>query len=188
MSTENRSGRVTTNHRRMMKNTVAIVCMGLLACTRIVRGQTPADCKTLEHRQFDFWLGEWEVMDSTGAKRLGRNSVSSILKGCVLREVWLDADGSAGESLNAYDEATHQWHQTWMDDAGNVWKTDGGFVDGRMVLTRTAPALRNAAILVQHRWTWSKIDTNRVRQLYQFSRDSGKTWTVGFDGRYIRRE
>jgi hypothetical protein len=171
-----------------MKNAFTIACALLVSFSAMASAQTPADCQRPEHRQFDFWLGEWDVMDSTGTKRIGRNTISSILKGCVLREVWLDADGSGGESLNAYDEATHQWHQTWMDDAGNVWKTDGGLVNGQMVLTRSAPALRNAAILVQHRWTWSKIDADRVRQLYQFSRDTGKTWTVGFDGRYVRRK
>jgi hypothetical protein len=169
-----------------MKNAAAIASALLLACSAIATAQTPADCKKPEHRQFDFWLGEWDVMDSTGTKRMGRNSISSILKDCVLHEVWVDADGGRGESLNAYDEATHRWHQTWMDDAGNVWKTDGGLVNGQMVLSRAAPALRNAAILVQHRWTWSKLDGNHVRQLYEFSRDSGKTWTVAFDGRYVR--
>jgi hypothetical protein len=39
-----------------------------------------------------------------------------------------------------------------------------------------------------HRITWSRIDgdSDRVRQLWETSRDGGETWSVAFDGEYRR--
>jgi len=38
------------------------------------------------------------------------------------------------------------------------------------------------------RITWSVNEDGSVRQLRESSTDSGKTWTVQFDGRYVRRK
>ena len=154
----------------------------------VTRGQESAavDCQSGPFRQFDFWIGTWDVNDSTG-KRLGTNVITRILRGCVIREQWTNVRNRSGESLNGYDVATKSWHQTWMDDEGNVWKTDGGLLNGNMVLSRTTLGAGKAEPPVIHRWTWSRQDANHLRQLYQVSRDGGKTWRVDFDGRYVRR-
>jgi hypothetical protein len=36
----------------------------------------------------------------------------------------------------------------------------------------------------RQRTTWSRLDNGGVRQLSEWSRDGGRTWTVVFDGRY----
>jgi hypothetical protein len=38
------------------------------------------------------------------------------------------------------------------------------------------------------RIAWSVNDDGSVRQLWESTDDAGKTWTVQFDGRYIRRK
>jgi hypothetical protein len=65
---------------------------------------------------------------------------------------------------------------------------DGGMVNGSMVMTRTTKAQNDPKVTVLHRWTWTPSDRDHVRQLYEASRDGGKTWKILFDGRYVRRK
>jgi hypothetical protein len=37
------------------------------------------------------------------------------------------------------------------------------------------------------RITWSQLPGGKVRQFWESSTDGGKTWTVAFDGTYIRK-
>lgn len=41
--------------------------------------------------------------------------------------------------------------------------------------------------MVLNRITWNPTAPGRVRQLWETSTDGGATWTVAFDGRYIKR-
>src|SRR5262245_25311370 len=93
----------------------------------------PAGCRTSEHRQFDFWLGEWDVTDAKG-KVAGRNRIVALHDGCVLQEVWSGTGGFTGTSLNAYDADRKQWLQTWVDNSGGVLQLAGSFTGGRMAL------------------------------------------------------
>jgi len=72
---------------------------------------SPGPCSGAEYRQFDFWIGDWEVQLPDG-KPAGTNRISRILDGCVIQ----------------------------------------------------------------------------VHQLWESSRDGGESWTVVFDGRYLRRD
>ena len=59
-------------------------------------------CASAEHRQFDFWIGDWEVRLPDG-KPAGTNRISRILNGCVIQENWSGTGGSNGTSYNIYD-------------------------------------------------------------------------------------
>ena len=61
-------------------------------------------CSDPTYRQFDFWLGEWEVRKLDGTLA-GTNRISKEYGGCVLRERYSNAQGYSGESLNTYDVA-----------------------------------------------------------------------------------
>ncbi len=93
----------------------------------------PPACTSTEHHQFDFWIGDWDVTLPNG-KYAGTNRIEPILTGCVLRESWSGARGMHGTSYNIYDAAHRRWHQTWVDDGGNLLQLDGAFQDGKMVL------------------------------------------------------
>jgi hypothetical protein len=140
----------------------------------------PPACRTAEHRQFDFWLGEWDVKDPAG-KVLGTNRISLVLGGCVLHEAWT-SPGMSGNSYNIYFAPEKRWHQTWVDDRGNLLELDGGWKDGKMVLAGEGPG--NQGGRVKHRIIWSKLDQG-LRQLWESSADGGSTWTVAFDGTYV---
>lgn len=144
----------------------------------------PKGCTPPEHRQFDFWIGEWDVANP-GGKPAGRNRIESILGGCALRETWTGTGGSHGTSYNAWDRQRRRWHQTWIDDGGLVLRLEGGFADGRMVLQ--GETLDSTASAVLNRITWQETGPGAVRQLWEVSSDGGKTWGVAFDGRYRKR-
>ena len=144
-------------------------------------------CAAPEHRQFDFWLGDWDVMSD--GKPAGTNRVVSIQGGCVLQENWqgAGAGGISGTSFNIYDRAAQRWHQTWVDAGGTLLQLDGGLVDGVMVLGGTRPA-PNGIGTAQHRISWTPNEDGSVRQLWEASQDNGSTWQVIFDGLYQRAE
>jgi hypothetical protein len=144
----------------------------------------PKACTSAEYRQFDFWIGDWVVQRPDG-KPAGTNRISQILDGCVIQENWSGAGGSSGTSYSIYDRVGRRWHQTWVDDRGSLLQLDGEFTNARMTLrgeTRDSSGLK----LLQ-RITWERVGRGQVRQLWESSRDAGKTWTVVFDGRYLRR-
>ncbi len=78
----------------------------------------PRPCSSAEYRQFDFWLGEWDVAEK--GKPAGVNRITAILGGCAVREEWKGASGLTGTSLNMWDSGKRRWTQTWVDDKGNV--------------------------------------------------------------------
>jgi hypothetical protein len=136
-------------------------------------------CATKESRQFDFWIGDWNVVDPAG-KVAGHNRIEAILGGCALAEHWDGAGGGHGTSYNAYDARTKTWQQFWVDKQGGVLHLEGTFDGERMVLRSP----RADAHVDRITWTPNKDAT--VRQLWETSDDSGKTWTTTFDGRYER--
>jgi hypothetical protein len=148
------------------------------------QGQAPSfGCPAPANRQFDFWLGDWNV--TAGGKPAGTNLVTSEESGCVLHEHWRGARGGTGQSFNFYDSTIDKWHQLWVDNQGSYLHLTGTFADGRMVLEGTAPGPDGKP--QQQRLTFFKHRDGSVRQLWEMSADEGKTWTVAFDGLYTRK-
>ena len=145
----------------------------------------PPTCAAPEYRQFDFWLGTWDVFNPQG-KEVGTNTITLELNGCVLHEHWESvASAHRGQSFNIYDRTSGRWHQTWVANNGNLLLLDGGLRDGSMVLE--GRSVRPNGDPVQNRITWSQEPDGSVRQLWEQSTDGGKTWSVGFDGKYVKR-
>lgn len=137
-----------------------------------------------EYRQFDFWIGEWDVQ--VNGNRAGTNSVQLILGECVIFENWAGRGGMNGKSFNVYNAAKGQWQQTWVDSQGNVLELHGEFKNGAMRLAGENQNRQGAKVL--HRLTFSPLAGGRVRQLWESSTDEGKTWSVAFDGLYILKK
>jgi len=55
-------------------------------------------CATPEHRQFDFWLGEWEVF--ANGQKIANSSIQLILDDCVVFENYAALRGYAGKSFS----------------------------------------------------------------------------------------
>lgn len=161
----------------------------LMPTVEVASAQSPAPpaCTAAEHRQFDFWVGEWEVTAPNG-NAAGVNRITAINGGCALREEWTGARGFTGTSLNAYDASSGRWHQTWIGSDGVLLLLDGALRDGTMELAGVTVGRDGAK--TQHRIRWTPLGGSpaRVRQLWESSSDGGKTWAVAFDGTYRKRD
>ena len=155
--------------------------LGSLGPAARAQPATPQPCSTPEHRQFDFWVGDWDVFDPTG-KKLGTNSIKLALNKCVLHENWTGT-GMSGNSYNIYFAPEKRWHQTWVDTQGSLLELNGSFEAGKMVLSGEGPGATGGR--TKHRITWSKLEGGRLRQVWESSGDGGGTWTVAFDGTYV---
>ena len=151
----------------------------------------PHPCLTAPaNHQFDFWVGMWDVTPwqvaaPTAQQKLGENDVHPILEHCVISENWTGARGSNGKSYNFFDPNLKRWRQVWIDDSGGVLDYTGDFRDGAMRFlgwTLDAQGQR-----VEQRLTFFNVAPDTVRQLFETSKDGGRTWVAGFDGRYVRR-
>ncbi len=150
------------------------------------RKPPPPACTAAAHRQFDFWLGDWQVFDGTG-KQVGTSHVEAILGGCVLAEHWTSAGNHAGDgkSYNLYNAQVGHWEQFWVDAQGGRLVLSGGIVGGRMALEGVqAKPDPKTGIAQRERITWTPNADGSVRQLWESSTDAGKAWTVAFDGLY----
>ena len=144
------------------------------------------DCSEPQRRQFDFWLGTWDVHDPEG-KLAGRNRITALFDGCALREEWQGASGFRGTSLNGWSPQTGRWHQTWVDSSGLLLRLEGELRDGSMVMEGEAPIPGQGAQAMRHRISWSPADgdPDRLRQHWEVSAEDG-AWQTVFDGRYQR--
>lgn len=142
---------------------------------------SPPPCDSPQHRQFDFWIGEWEVRTPDG-KVAGRNVVTLDLERCVVHEHWTGASGMRGESFNMWDRDRNVWHQTWVNSRGQLLVLEGAFEEGAMRLVGDSGPVTKR---VRNRITWT-ASGDGVRQVWEMSTDAGKSWQVAFDGRYRR--
>jgi hypothetical protein len=139
----------------------------------------PAGCATPEHRQFDFWIGDWDTYEVGRPDSIvARNRVDPILDDCVLREVYEGRNGLVGQSFSIYDAARQVWHQSWVTNRGQVLVLEGRMAGDRMVLIGAdrAPDGRSN----QLRGVWRTVDGG-VRETAETSANGGKTWKPLFD-------
>ena len=143
----------------------------------------PRPCTAPLHRQFDFWVGAWDVIGADG-KFAGTNRIELVDGGCALFESWSSGRGGyTGRSLNSVG-GDGRWRQTWVDSGGLRLELVGGLVDGKMVLEGETPASAPGGPPTKNRITWSPETEGRVRQHWETSADGGKTYTSAFDGMY----
>ena len=135
-------------------------------------------CSDPAYRQFDFWIGQWQVFKTDGTLA-GSNRIEKEYGGCVLHERYSTPKGYQGQSLNTYDTTRKLWHQTWVDNTGLLLLLEGHLVDGRMVL-------EGASGTTRHRITWTPNADGSVRQFWE-STDAGGQWTGAFDGLYRKK-
>ena len=145
--------------------------------------QAPAACTSPDHRAFDFWIGEWEVFDTTGTLA-GVNVITSEENGCLLRERWRGSGGGTGQSMNFFRDG--RWHQVWVAAGGSVLELSG--TSGAGTMTLEGPGVLGSGERIESRITWTLLHDGSVRQVWAVSRDSGETWLPVFDGLYRRKQ
>jgi hypothetical protein len=140
-------------------------------------------CAAPVHRQFDFWIGTWDVVSHAGTFA-GVNRIEPADGRCVLAESWSSAGGGyTGHSLSSVG-SDGRWRQTLgrLERAaararGRPRRREDGARGRNPGNEAGAPPVRN-------RITWSPELEGRVRQHWETSSDGGKTYTTAFDGMY----
>jgi hypothetical protein len=148
-----------------------------LPCFAGENSSTP--CTQKEYRQFDFWVGEWDVSDFDNPTVINaRVHVDRILDGCVLHESYQDMSGTKGESFSIYDATTHTWHQSWVTNRGRLLLLDGGLTAEGMVLRGEDRTSEGKKRIVRGTW---KATQDGVRETALVSLDDGRSWMPWFD-------
>lgn len=168
----------------------AILLLAMSAATPAL-GSTEASappvkhCAGAEYRQFDFWVGSWDVYPTGRDQLVAHSLIESVYNGCGVRENWMPLKTeNSGGSLNIYIPAEKLWRQTWIDSSGARVDFKGGWNGKAMVLEGfwqdfVAPGKGSLV-----RMTYSKAADGSVRQLGEASQDNGQSWQPSFDFTY----
>jgi hypothetical protein len=161
---------------------VAVLPVRHIAVVGVSAAESPiaASCLSSAHREFDFWVGDWDVFDSgspigANSTKVARARVDLILDGCVLREDYQGTDGHRGQSFTIYDGGRKVWHQSWVTNRGELLLIEGRIEHGAMVLSGED---RAKGALVRGVW---KPEKGCVRETAATSTDGGRTWKRWFD-------
>ncbi len=181
-----------------MKKYFTILCI-LILVKPLIAAQLnlPIDtlaCNSPENRQFNFWIGDWDIQqsilnkDGTWLKTKAHTSVTPILNGCALEEHWegdvkffwsgmQNIEHMKGFSIRYYDPQKSEWNIHWLDNKNlNMGLgVTGNFKNGKGEFFSEPNNANGNSI---SRITFSNITENSVHWDLAFSKDEGKTWTT----------
>lgn len=142
-------------------------------------------CCEEDYGQFDFWVGDWIVRDTTGMV-VGENRITKIEGNCVLQEQWTGTSGTTGTSMSYFDRSDKSWNQLWIDNSGNQLQLKGQFQEGKMILQSEIVNTHDSEHYNQI--TWSKNKDGTLIQLWQVFDTSNKPLRTLFKGIYFRKQ
>lgn len=162
-----------------------------------------SSCSGAAHRQFDFWVGDWEVeqeiltREGSYLELPARSSVRRVLDGCALLERWQgrvqffwegmpEPEPLEGLSVRSYDEEIGGWRIHWMDSRDPTFGPPfvGGFDGDTGTFTRETVG-RDGAVLMS-RIRFVRLDAERVDWDLSVSTDAGASWTALWRMRFRR--
>lgn len=164
-----------------------LLAAALLAAIPAFAAGNPT-CDAPEFRQFDFWVGDWDLAWKEGDKpKKGRNTITGILNGCAIAENFRSGapENFDGLSHSTWDRDAKQWKQSWVDNTGAWLDFTGGWQDGKMVLGREA---EKDGKRWRQRMVFHAIGKDALKWNWERSDDQGRTWKVLWEIDYTRRK
>jgi tetratricopeptide (TPR) repeat protein len=142
-----------------------------------------------ENRQFDFWVGDWDVVMTHGNSPAGISHIERVIGDCVIWENWtsLGNTGYSGKSYNIYNPSFKRWEQFWVDNLGGIIHFYGGLQEGAMDFYTDEIPQPDGTNLKRH-LQFFHLGADKVRQFSQGSSDGGKSWSVEYDFTYNRKK
>lgn len=197
LATRSAQHRITANVRRTIRKTASVLLISAVLMPLALAQESspppapppPAACTTdvSPYRDFDFWLGHWDVFDVASGALAGENRIERHADGCLITEHWRGARGPTGFSMNFYDPAKRAWRQVWQS-AGVFIDYSGGLdSQGAMQLEGTITYHRNGRS-APFRGRWTPQPEGRVLQEFWEFNAEQDAWTVWFRGEYRPRE
>lgn len=166
-----------------------LAAQNFLAQNNTNANATALPCMSIaQAREFDFWIGEWDVY-VTGTKNLAGHSLIQIASGgCMILENWTSKGPGSGKSMNFVDPFSGKWKQVWVGSSGlNVSEfLNGEYKENAMRFEFETKDRQGTPQLVKFHFYNQSPD--QVRQLHQTSADGGKTWTTTYDFTYLRKQ
>ncbi len=150
--------------------------------------QAPCDY-TAENRQFDFWVGDWDVVSTQGSTPAGLSHIERTIGNCVIWENWtsIGNPGYSGKSYNIYNANFKRWEQFWVDSQGGMIHFYGNLNNSIMDFYTDEIPQADGTKLKRH-LQFFNLGPDKVRQFSQGSTDGGKTWNVEYDLTYNRKK
>jgi hypothetical protein len=141
-------------------------------------------CANGEHRELDFWLGNWSV--SNNGASVGKSKVELALDQCLIVENWEGAKNHSGETIFAYSPGDHQWYGMSGDNEGRMHVfTEGKVTAGVAEFQGTSRGPNGETVL--NRMKLARLGADKVEETWEKSSDSGSSWNVVYRGEYSRR-
>ncbi len=152
--------------------------------------RTTSPCATsADFQRLAFWIGDWDVFDSTGVYYASQR-VHAAIDACALTVEWTGRAGDKGFGVSAYDSRARQWKQMYVSNqvpfsSGVKYRTaDRGYA---------GPGVRFVPVFAagdstrsQTRVSIVPLANDRVLQLFEDSSDGGATWHVEFKAEHRR--
>jgi hypothetical protein len=141
-----------------------------------------------EVHTFDFWVGTFDAMpwNKPDAPSGGQLRNTREYDGCVFIERWTSPH-SNGMSMVFYDVDRKTWRMIWNDDSnGSNDFTEGAFQDGAMRFLGWVTDPKGNRVYASN--VLQDVSPGLIRHIFSTSPDSGKTWVVRSDGRFVRRK
>lgn len=151
-----------------------------------ILGSVPSCENTPESKQFDFWVGEWNVYTTQGQKG-GDSKIEKLFTGCVILENWKGINGYEGKSFNFYSLTDKKWHEYWVDQNAVATSYEGNYDSTQKAIVFYSYDHAKDANPFLVRLRFFNLDSNTVRQFSEKSTDDGKTWTTQYDLTYKRK-
>lgn len=173
----------------MKKYFLPVLC--ILIC--VIANAQSKPCSGEPYRQFDFWIGEWEVFNNLSSKKAGDSKISLMLDSCVILEEWTSASVQnglrfAGKSYNSYNAAKKRWQQYWVDNTGSITEYFIGHYENNKMIVQTENEKQPNDTFKIQKMTFYNLAPDKIRQHGESSTDNGKTWATDFDLEYRRRK
>jgi tetratricopeptide (TPR) repeat protein len=144
-------------------------------------------------REFDFWVGEWDVYLAGTTQVVGESKIEIASGGCMILENWkaIGPQQHNGKSMNYINQQSGKWEQLWIGSNGlninNPQKfIDGEYKDGAMRFM--FEQVDNAGKKQIGRFIFFNEGPDQVRQFNEISSDGGATWTTVYNFTYKRRK
>jgi len=162
--------------------TLAVVCAARASAQTRQLGMSPCAADS-NYQRLAFWVGDWEVVDSTGA-HYATQRVRSAVDSCAITAEWTGRVGDKGLNLSAFDRQTGEWRQVYVS---NQVPAPLGVTLRRSDTSYSGPGLRFIPLVVapagnleRSRVTIMPLSARRAMQLFEDSSDGGKTWHTVF--------
>ena len=151
-----------------------------------------------DHRQFDFWMGEWDVnlrirqSDNTWDDAIKSTArIYRILDGKAILELWNEnkfGEGIKGYSLRYFNVQKNKW-ELWLNwpspNQSGTSSLEGVFRHGRGDFF--AERSINDSTTMISRYSFNDITSHSLRWDDGYSTDGGKTWSGNWIMEFSRR-